>query len=370
MKKLLFIVNVDWFFVSHRLPIALAAIKQGFEVHIACGITDKKKLLENHGIIVHPLALSRSGLGVLNEFKTLKQLFLVIKAILPDITHCVTIKPVLYGNIVARILKVPTRVSSISGLGYVFIANGLKAKFFRLFISAFYRLALSGSQAIIFQNSSDRDVLKSFGAVRTEQEVFIRGSGVDLNLYSVLQEPASKPVVMLIARLLIDKGVNEFASAAKIINSIRNDVRMVLVGEVDIDNPKSVSVNQIKTWADEGVLEHWGHSQHVPETIAKSNIIVLPSYREGLPKSLIEAAACGRAVITTDVPGCRDAIEHNKTGLLVPVKSSELLAKAIIKLVDNKELRYQFSINGRKLAESAFDINNVIDKHLDIYTRE
>lgn len=369
MKKLLFIVNVDWFFISHRLPIALAAIKQGFEVHIACGITDKKTLLENHGIIVHPLVLSRSGLSVLNELKTLKQLFLVIKALCPDITHCVTIKPVLYGNIVARLLRVPVRVSSISGLGYVFIANGLKAKSFRLFISTLYKLALSGSQTIIFQNSSDKDVLKAFGAVKTEQEVFIRGSGVDLNLYPVLQEPAGKTVVMLIARLLVDKGVNEFSSAAKIINSIRNDVRMVLVGDIDIENPKSVSAHQIKTWVDNGILEHWGHSQNVPETIAKSNIIVLPSYREGLPKSLIEAAACGRAVITTDVPGCRDAIEHNKTGLLVPVKSAGLLAKAIIKLVDNKELRYQFSINGRKLAESAFDINDVIDKHLDIYTQ-
>jgi len=369
-KKLLFIVNVDWFFVSHRLPIALAAIGKGFEVHIACALTDKKEELEEHGIIVHPLQLSRSGVGILTELKVVKGLFSIINAIKPDLTHCVTIKPVLYGNIIARFLNVPIRISSISGLGYVFIASGLKAKLFRLFISFMYKVALTNSQTIIFQNTSDRDILRNLGAVKTEQELFIRGSGVDLNVYSVMPESTDRAVVMLIARLLIDKGVNEFAQAAKIISMSRSDISMVLVGEADLENPKSVSPAQISDWVDEGVVEHWGYSQSVANTIAQSNIMVLPSYREGLPKSLIEAAACGRAVITTDVPGCRDAIEKDKTGLLVPVKSAELLAQAIIKLVDNKALRYKFAINGRKLAESAFDINDVVAKHLDIYTRE
>jgi len=366
-KTLLFVVNVDWFFVSHRLPIALAAIEQGFEVHLACGITNKRDLLESHGIIVHPLALSRSGVGVLNELKTLSQLFSVIKKVKPNITHSVTIKPVLYSNIIARLLKVPIRVSSISGLGYVFIANGLKAKLFRLFISVLYKLALTGSQTIIFQNKADRDTLKTLGAVKTEQEVFIRGSGVDLNLYPVAKEPKNKPVVMLIARLLIDKGVNEFAEAAKIIKLTKSDIRMVLVGDADLENPKSISPKLLSHWGDEGIVEHWGFSTDVATSMAKANIIVLPSYREGLPKSLIEAAACGRAVITTDVPGCRDAIEPDKTGLLVPVKSTELLAAAILKLIDDETLRHEFSVNGRKLAESAFDINDVISKHLTIY---
>jgi glycosyltransferase involved in cell wall biosynthesis len=368
-KKLLFVVNVDWFFISHRLPIALAAIKQGYEVHIACGITDKRDLLESHGVIVHPLTLSRSGVGVLNELKTLKQLLLVIRKVKPDITHSVTIKPVLYGNIVARLLRVPVRISSISGLGYVFIANGFKAKLFRLFISTLYKFALKGSQTIIFQNKADRDTLKRLGAVKSEQEVFIRGSGVDLNLYPVVNEPNGKPIVMLVARLLIDKGVNEFAEAAKIIKSTNADIRMVLIGDADLENPKSISPKQLSLWVDEGIIEHWGYSTEVATTMAQANVIVLPSYREGLPKSLIEAAACGRAVITTDVPGCRDAIEPNKTGLLVPVKSSSFLAKAIIKLLDDRVLRHKFSVNGRELAESAFDINDVISKHLAIYNQ-
>lgn len=367
IKKILFIVNVDWFFISHRLPIAIAAIEQGYEVHITCGITDKKELLESYGIIVHSLALSRSGVSILNELKALKQLYSVIKTVKPDITHSVTIKPVLYGNIVARLLKVPVRVSSISGLGYVFIAHGIKAKLFRLFISILYKFALTDSQTVIFQNKADRDILRSLGVVKAEQELFIRGSGVNLEQYPVLPEPQDNPVVMLVARLLIDKGVNEFYQAAKIIKSIRSDVRMVLVGDADLDNPKSVSPAQIEEWVAEGSIEHWGYSNKVAETIAKSNIMVLPSYREGLPKSLIEAAACGRAVITTDVPGCRDAIEPNNTGLLVPVKSAELLAKAILKLIDDEALRFKFADNGRRLAETAFNIQDVINKHLDIY---
>ena len=366
-KKLLFIVNVDWFFVSHRLPIALEAIKNGYEVHLACAITNKKDELIAKGVTVHPIELSRSATGVVGEFKTLAQLFSVIREVKPDIVHSVTIKPVLYGNFLARLLKVPLRVSSISGLGYVFIASGLKSKIFRALISAMYRVVLKGAKAVIFQNKSDRDVLKQMGAVCPEQEVFIRGSGVDLNVYPVLPEPIEAPVVMLVARLLVDKGVNEFVAAAKILKSSRADIRMVLVGDIDLDNPKSVSSKQLRFWIDNEVIEHWGYSHNVGETMAKANVVVLPSYREGLPKSLIEAAACGRAVVTTDVPGCRDAIETNKTGLLVPVKLVEPLAEAILKLVNDDPLRHQFALRARQLAEEAFDINDVISKHLDIY---
>ncbi|MEZ9349949.1 glycosyltransferase family 4 protein [Vibrio splendidus] len=367
MKKLLFVVNVDWFFISHRLPIALAAIKKGYEVHLTCLITDKQKLLEDHGIIVHPLTLSRSGIGIFHELKTVKSLFTIISNVDPDITHCITIKPVLYGNVIAKILKVPARVSSISGLGYVFIAKGIKAKILRGFISLWYKFSLKGSKVVIFQNTADRDLLRNFGAVIPQQEILIRGSGVDLNKYEVIPEPQGDLVVMLVARLLIDKGVNEFASAANIIRSERSDVRMVIIGDVDPENPKSISQIQIERWVDDGIIEYWGYSQNVSNSIAKSNIMVLPSYREGLPKSLIEAAACGRAVVTTDVPGCRDAIIPNRTGLLVPVKSSELLADAILKLVNNKLMRDELAINGRELAESDFDIEDVVNTHLDIY---
>jgi glycosyltransferase involved in cell wall biosynthesis len=367
-KKLLFVVNVDWFFISHRLPIALAAKKEGYEVHIACGITNKKTILEEHGIIVHPLAISRSGVGLINELKTLQQLYVVIKSIKPDVMHSVTIKPVLYGNMVARLLKVPVRVASISGLGYVFIADGIKARLFRLFISTLYKIALGGVKAVIFQNTSDRDSLKELGVINREQEVFIRGSGVTLEHYPVVEEPNGVPTVMLVARLLVDKGVEEFVEAAKMLKLTRPEVRMVLVGDIDNENPKSITAVQLNDWVKENTIEHWGYSLKIAETMSKSNIIVLPSYREGLPKSLIEAAACSRAVITTDVPGCRDAIVVNVTGLLVPVKTVKPLKDAILKLIDDVELRHSYALAGRKLAEEAFDIKDVVHKHMAIYS--
>jgi len=370
MKKILFIVNVDWFFVSHRLPIALAAIRQGYEVHLACEITDKKTLLESHGLTVHPLTLSRSGTGIFSEFKTLKQLFVIIKLVGPDVTHSITIKSVLYGNIISRLLKVPTRVTSISGLGYMFIASGIKANFFRVIIALLYRSALSDVKTVIFQNSSDRDVLKELGAIKPEQELFIRGSGVDLSLYPVLPEPKDEPVVMMVARLLIDKGVYEFVKAAEIIRAQAGNVRMVLVGSTDSGSLKSVTMQEINSWVDDGIIEYWGYSTEVAAIMSKSNIIVLPSYREGLPKVLIEAAACGRAVVTTDVPGCRDAIDPNETGLLVDVKSVSSLVSGILRLINDDDLRHKFAKNARKLAERAFNIDDVISMHLSIYKKE
>jgi glycosyltransferase involved in cell wall biosynthesis len=367
MKKILYIVNVDWFFVSHRLPIALAAIANGFEVHIACAITDKKEMLEELGVHVHPLLLSRSGINVFSEFKALMGMYEIIHFVKPSIVHTITIKPVLYGNILARILKIPVRISSISGLGFVFIDQRIKTRVFRIFVSLLYRFSLHNSKAIIFQNNEDKEIIKGLGAINANQDVMIRGSGVDLNKYVCFPEPDGIPVVMFVARLLHDKGVCEFAEAARIIQKKNIIIRMVLVGDIDLGNPNSVSTKQVDTWVNLSLLEHWGHSNNIPETMAKANLIVLPSYREGLPKSLIEAAACGRAVITTDVPGCRDAIESGKTGLLVEVKSSESLAKAIIDLVEDKDLRTIFSVNGRALAEESFSIDDVISKHLSIY---
>ncbi|MFT5756064.1 MAG: glycosyltransferase involved in cell wall biosynthesis [Alteromonadaceae bacterium] len=369
MKKLLFIVNVDWFFLSHRLPIAVEAIKQGFDVHLACSITEKKMELEAYGITIHPLMISRSGTSILNEIKSLKQVYTVVNSIKPDIIHTVTIKPVLYGNIVSRWLKVPTRISSISGLGYVFISTGLKSKAFKLIISLLYRIALHGANKVIFQNNADLNVIKNMGAITPQQVQIIRGSGVNLTQYSFVKEPTKDPVVMLVARLLIDKGVREFVAAAKLLKLNRPDIRMVLIGDIDLGNPNTITREELTDWCLDNTIEHWGYSKDIPATMAQANIIVLPSYREGLPKSLIEAAACGRAVITTDVPGCRDAIEPDKTGLLIPVKTYKPLAAAILTLVNNPSMRSQFSTRARELAEESFDIQDVVYKHLTIYKK-
>ena len=369
-KKLLFIVNVDWFFVSHRLPIALEAINQGYEVHLTCASTGLDDYLTSLGIIIHPLRLTRSELSILAELKSMLQMFGIVRAIDPDIIHTITIKPVLYGNLIARLLRVKSRVVSISGLGYVFIADGVKGSLLRLLSSFFYRVALKGAYKVIFQNQSDRDVLRRLKCVTKYQEVLIRGSGVDLDKFQPTLEPNGKPVVMFVGRFLIDKGINEFVAAAVLLKKARPDVRMVLVGSVDSANRKSILEEELDYWIRNRVIEYWGQSDDMSSTLSQSNIVVLPSYREGLPKALIEAAACGRAIVTTDVPGCRDAIEPNITGLLVPVKSCELLAEAILMLIDDSAFRLDLAANGRKLAETVFDIKDVINKHLDIYDKK
>ena len=366
-KRLLFVVNVDWFFVSHRLPIALAAMKQGYEVHLACALTDRAEQLSALGIKVHELPLSRSGTSVKSEIKSFYHIYQLIKHVKPDVIHMVTIKPVLYAGLASRLLSVKTRVASISGLGFVFMAQGVKAGILRSLVSKLYRLALHRKNTqVIFQNPNDRDLFLKQSIIKSDQVTMIRGSGVSLEHYPVQPEPEGTAVVMLVARLLTDKGVLEFVEAARQLKQKQTDVRMVLVGDTD-ENPKSVSSKQLEEWTKQGIVEHWGYSTNVAETMAKSHIVVLPSYREGLPKSLIEAAACGRAVITTDVPGCRDAITPDVTGLLIPVKNAPALATAIEHLLENSTMRQQMGCAGRALAEQAFTIENVIQSHLMIY---
>lgn len=364
--RILFIVNVDWFFLSHRLPIAIAAQNAGFDVHIACQLTEKGKLIKNYPFVLHELALERSSTSPLTEVKTFLAINFLIKKVAPDIIHAITIKPVIYSCLASRFKKV-ARVASISGLGFIFIAEGFKAGLIRAVVSFLYKIALKRKQTkVIFQNPTDKSLFTSQGIIAEEQSVIVRGSGVDLTSYQISAEPEGIPVVVLLARLLIDKGIIEFVEAARILKAKKTPCRMVLVGDVD-ENPKSVSRQQIEQWVSDGLVEYWGYTSDVNSTYARSNIVVLPSYREGLPKSLIEAAACGRAVITTDVPGCRDSITANETGLLVPVKNPEALADAIEILCMNRALRQQFGVSGRRLAENVFDINAVVQQHLELY---
>lgn len=370
IKKLLFVVNVDWFFLSHRLPIALAAQKAGFEVHIATGITNKLGELEAHGLKVHPLGLVRGGVGFLNALKTIWDLVRIFKRVTPDVVHLVTIKPVLIGGLVARWMRVPALVSAVSGLGYVFMANGWIARARRSLVKRVYKLALGHSnQVVIFQNPDDRNTLVDATALPANKVAMIRGSGVDLAQFSVVPEAEGQPVVLFPARLLADKGVFEFVAAASALRTKGIDARFAIVGLIDAANPTSVSQAQLDLWAAEGVVENWGYCTDMPQVLTRASVVVLPSYREGLPKSLLEAAACGRAVVTTDVPGCRDAIEEGLTGILVPVRDVERLADAIEQLLANSERRKAMGFAGRKLAEQEFDVKAVVNKHLAIYKR-
>ena len=367
-KKLLFVVNVPWFFLSHRLPIALAAIASGYDVHIATSNGPEIKKIQEQGITVHEVPFTRSSSMPLTELKTLLCLFKIYRNIRPDIVHHVTIKPVLYGSFIANITRIPRVVNAISGLGFVFLATGYLAMLRRSLVKLAYRVAFLKSNTIaIFQNPDDRAQFVNNGLVNQNKTALIRGSGVDLSDFNVVDEPSGLPIITLLARMLWDKGIGDFVEAARLLKLKGINARFRLVGSIDKGNPNAISLEQIELWCNEGIVEWYGFTNEVKKIISESNIVCLPSYREGLPKALIEAAACGRAVVTTDVPGCNYAIEPNVTGLLVAVRDAESLANALAKLIGDDELRSNMGKAGRLLAEREFTIQKVIDMHLDIY---
>lgn len=368
-RRLLFVVNNPAFFMSHRVPVALAAQRAGYDVHVATMDGPAVADIEALGMTHHAIPMTRSGKHPLQELGTLLALLRLFRHLRPQVVHLVTIKPVLYGGIAARLARVPGMVAAISGLGFVFLSNSLKMRLVRAVVARMYRLALGHRNSrVIFQNGADRDLLKSLGAVRDEQVVLIRGAGVDLDLCRALPEPPAPPVVVtMVARLLRDKGVQEFVQAARLLRERGVPVTMRLVGGVDAGNPASATPAEVEAWQREGCVQALGERADVPQLYADSHIAVLPSYREGLPKSLIEAAACGRAVVTTDVPGCRDAIDPGKTGLLVPVRDPQALADAIARLAGDAAQRQAMGAAGRALAEREFNIECVARIHVDLY---
>lgn len=369
MKKprLLFVVNVDWFFLSHRLPIAQAAREAGYDVHVATALTLAPADIEQHGFTLHALDIDRQSASAWQALRLLLALRRLMRSLAPDVVHLVTIKPVLLGGLAARMAAVPRVIAAISGLGFVFTARGALAAARRAAVAAMYRLALARPGVhVIFQNGDDQALLQQHAGIGAEQAVRIRGSGVDLAAWSVRPLPPGAPVVLMPSRLLLDKGVVEFVDAARRLHGYR-DARFVLVGDVDAGNPTSLSREQIQVWVSEGVIEWWGHRSDMAEVLAQAHLIVLPSYREGLPKALIEAAACGRAVVTTDVPGCRDAIDPGRTGLLVEVRNAEALAQAIRSLLDDPLRLSTMGEAGRHWAEKVFDVREVVSRHLALY---
>lgn len=366
--KIIYVVNVDWFFISHRLPIALEALTQGHEVHIFAKDTGRMTYLESLGLQVHSINLER---GSINPVQTLKLLFDLknkLKKIQPDVVHLVTIKPVLIGGLASILAKVPSIVYAISGLGFIFTNTMLKAKILRLGIIPLYRLALSAkNKTVIVQNLDDLRILRQYVAIPESQTVLIPGSGVDLKKFDFQPLPLKNKIVLMACRLLADKGVYEFHKSVRLLKEKYPEVRFVLVGGIDPDNPTSLTKKELNEWVEKGDLEWWGHQSNMSEVLSQATIVVLPSYREGMPKVLLEAQALGRPIVTTDVPGCREAIENGKTGFLAQVKDEYSLANAIEKLINNDDLCLEFSHNARVLAEQKFDIEQVVKTHINIY---
>jgi glycosyltransferase involved in cell wall biosynthesis len=367
-RRLLMVVNNPAFFLSHRLPLALAARRAGFEVHVATMDGPSVPRIVSLGLTYHVIPMSRSGKNPFQELQSLFALWRLFRRLRPDLVHAVTIKPVLYGGIAARLARVPAFVAAVSGLGYVFMRDDGGFDPLRSAAVFLYKLALGHRNSrVVFQNTADRDVLRRAGVVREGQAVLIRGSGVDLDLFAASDEPDGPVRAVMASRLLRDKGVEEFVEAARLSAARHTGVRWVLAGSVDPGNPASVSADMLAAWLQEDVVDYLGEQDDVAALYRDAHIAVLPSYREGLPKSLIEAAACARPVVTTDVPGCRDAIEADVTGLLVPARDAGALAEAVLRLAGDPELRRKMGAAGRDLAEREFDVRKVEQAHLAIY---
>lgn len=365
-KTILFVVNSDWFFLSHRLPIAKKSLEKGYNIHLACEISDKRKELERYGINLHDIKIKRSSTSLLSSFLLFLEFLKIFKKTKPDLIHLVTIKPVLIGGLAAKFLKKSTKiVMSVTGLGYIFIDKGIKAFLRKQIIIFFYKFVFKHNYLkVIFQNKTDLSKICKLTNLPINNTILIPGSGVDLTTYNITKIPLNNPIVLLPARLISSKGIYEFIESAK---NLKNLARFVIVGKNDTEARNCIKIKELAEWQKAGIIEYWGESNDMPKIFQQSTIVVLPSYREGMPKSLLEAAACGRPIITTNVPGCRDSILDGITGILVPVGDPNSLTLSLKKLLKNPNLINSMGKAGRNLAEKRFDIEYVVKKHLEIY---
>ncbi len=369
-KKILILVNYLSFFLSHRLPIANALLAKGFDVFIGYGELRgaDPKLLEQRGFKVNFVPIQPGGINFFKDLKTLYHIWKYFNKVKPDIVHLVTIKPYLYGGIISRLIGVPSLITAVSGLGTLFIGKKLNTRILRIFLYPIYKFAFGHkNQKIILQNKDDLKTLVSWGVLKSNKVNLIKGSGVKLQDFTNLEEPKGTITICFAGRLLRDKGVLEFISAARILRERGVNARFLLAGDIDVNNPTGINFDELKKRNKEDYVEILGYQKNISTLYEKSHIICLPSYREGLPKSLIEAAAAGRAIVTTDVPGCRDTVIPNVTGIIIPPKDSFKLADAMQRLIEHPQERISMGKAGRKFAEKEFPIEKIVQNHLEIY---
>ena len=370
MARLLFLLNDAPFFVTHRLAVARAARAVGFEVHVAVPFEARAvEQIRAAGIQVHDIPLRRGARALTGEVRLLRAYWRLMGAVRPDIVHAVTMKPVLYGGPIARLRRVPAVVHAITGLGYLFLIEGVLARMQRAAVMTLYRIALAHPKMrAIFQNPDDQGLFLRNRLVRPETVVMIRGCGVDTREFPFTPEPPGPPLVVFPARIIGDKGVREFVEAARLLKAEGSNARFRLVGRTDPDNPTDVGEPTVRQWEQDGIVEWRGFSSEMPVELALGHIICLPSYREGLPRVLIEAASIGRPIVTTDVPGCREVVRDGDNGLLVPVRDARALADALRTLLNDAKLRRDMGTRGRARVMAEFSVESFVADSLQVYS--
>jgi glycosyltransferase involved in cell wall biosynthesis len=352
VARLLLFANTAWYLYNFRLGLARAARDAGHEVIFAGPSDDYVGRIQEAGFAWHPLELSRRGMNPITETGAVLTCARLYRQLQPDLVHHFTIKPVVYGSLAARLTGVRRVADSITGLGYTFMKGGASGWLLRRLAVGLYRTALRGPLTrALFENRDDLEFFVWQHIVRREQAVVVRGTGVDLAQFKPSPEPPGEPVVVLASRMLWDKGVGEYVEAARELKKARVPGRFVLVGTTDPGNPSSIGEDQLRAWAAEGVIEWLGRREDMPSIYAGSSIAALPSAREGLPRTLVEAAASARPIVATDVPGCREVVQNEVNGLLVPPGDPAALAAAIGRLLRDPQLRRSMGEQGRLLVE-------------------
>lgn len=361
-------VTEDWYFCSHRLALALAAKKAGYDVTVVTRVRRHEHIIQKSGLKLIPIEISRSGINPLKELLVIIRLISIYKRERPNIVHQVALKPVIYGSVASRITEIPLVINALAGLGFLYSSPTLKARFIRSFLVPCLKLVINFPRGrMVLQNPDDANLMCKSGILSGDNITIIRGSGVDILEFCAKPEPDGVPVVVMASRLLLDKGVVEFVEAARELKRKGICARFILVGDTDKENPSSITKERLSRWRDEGIVEVWGQRNNMPDIFAMSHVVCLPSYREGLPKVLLEAASSSRPIIATDVPGCREIVQHNINGLLVPPKDFSVLANALDKLIKSPALRKQMGANGRKLVENEFTLELINNKIISLY---
>ena len=371
-KTLLFLVTEDWYFCSHRMSLAIAAKKAGYKVFVATRVTDERyvTLINEAGITLLALKkMTRGGKNPFVELGVIVEIMKIYRALKPDIIHHVAIKGVLYGSISAKLTRMKATVNALAGLGHIFVSRQFIIKILRSFIIILFKISFRGLKVrFIFQNPDDQKLFIDFKLADIRDCYLIKGSGVDIDKFKPGKEKTGTQTIILAARMLWYKGVGELVEASRILKSKGLKFRVILVGEPDLQNPNTISKEQLQSWHDENIVEWLGFREDMVNLYSQSDIAVLPSYYgEGVPKVLIEAAAMELPIITTQMPGCSEIVRNGINGLLVKPKDIPALADAMEKLISDEHQRQKLGRAGRKIVREEFEESIVTSATLELY---
>ena len=369
--KILFLVTEDWYFWSHRLPIARAARDMGKDVVVATRLQKHANLIREEGFRPISLSWKRKSIHPARELFSFYEILKIYRQEKPDIVHHVALKPVIYGTLAAIFAGIPAVINALAGMGFIFVSQRIKARLVRPFLLFLFRFLLQRKNTwLIVQNPDDRELFLSRDICSRDRIILIPGSGVDTAKFQPVPEPRNGvPVIVMVSRMLWDKGVGEVVEAAKILKDKGYKFEVWLVGSPDPENPASILEKQLLDWHDSGLVKYLGYQEDVSHIWRQAHIGVLPSYREGLPKSLLEGAASGRPLVTTDTPGCREVVRDGENGFLVPVRDASALADALAKLLEDRALRHKMGEKGRRIVEKEFSEQIVVEQTINLYQR-